>query len=175
MIVRQTDYETSSTVSAFSLLSMSKNWNNKEDSSSYNSNSPPSSSSYPQAQMSIGSSSTMPASASLSLDFLTSRAATASALGGQAATGGAGTAQGNIGIGGPSKNKFPRKLRRLLNDSEREGNQHIVSWLPHGGAFKVHKPKEFASQIVCRYFNHGQYRSFTRQVSNETHTLSCCC
>jgi hypothetical protein len=62
------------------------------------------------------------------------------------------------------RSKFPAKLRQLLDESEIEGNQNIVSWLPHGGAFRVHKPKEFAAKIVGRYFNHGHYRSFTRQV-----------
>jgi HSF-type DNA-binding len=63
------------------------------------------------------------------------------------------------------RSRFPGKLRQLLDDSERQGNQHIVSWLSHGRAFKVHDPREFASKIVGRYFNHGNYRSFTRQVS----------
>jgi hypothetical protein len=63
-----------------------------------------------------------------------------------------------------ARSLFPAKLRQLLDDSEMEGNTHIVSWMPHGKAFRVHNPKEFAAKIVGRYFNHGQYRSFTRQV-----------
>mmetsp|Transcript_27634 Transcript_27634/g.42551 ORF Transcript_27634/g.42551 Transcript_27634/m.42551 type:complete len:355 (-) Transcript_27634:128-1192(-) len=63
-----------------------------------------------------------------------------------------------------SRSLFPTKLRQILDDSAIEGNQDIVSWLPHGRAFRVHKPKEFAAKIVGRYFNHGQYRSFTRQL-----------
>ena len=65
--------------------------------------------------------------------------------------------------GGP-RSLFPTKLRNLLDDSEQQGQQHLVCWLSHGKAFKVHKPKEFASQIITKYFNHGNYRSFTRQV-----------
>lgn len=61
--------------------------------------------------------------------------------------------------------RFPMKLRTVLNDALLENNEHIISWLPHGKAFKVHKPDLFASQIMRRYFRQSHFRSFTRQVS----------
>jgi hypothetical protein len=60
---------------------------------------------------------------------------------------------------------FPFRLRRLLDDADREGNQSIVSWLSHGTAFKVHEPREFASRIMRKYFRQTHFKSFTRQVS----------
>ena len=60
---------------------------------------------------------------------------------------------------------FPWKLNRLLNDAEREGNEDIVSWLPHGRAFKIHNPKEFERKLMKKYFRQSQFKSFTRQVS----------
>ena len=81
----------------------------------------------------------------------------------------------NPSYGGGGRSLFPRKLRKLLDDAARQGNESIVSWFPHGRSFRVHKPKEFAEKIVGKYFNHGQYRSFTRQVgkkrSGRTHVL----
>jgi hypothetical protein len=61
---------------------------------------------------------------------------------------------------------FPSKLHDLLEDVEKEGSKRdIVSWLPDGKAFKVHKPIEFCKTIMKRYFKQSQYKSFTRQVS----------
>ncbi|KAG7340894.1 HSF-type DNA-binding protein [Nitzschia inconspicua] len=60
--------------------------------------------------------------------------------------------------------RFPMKLRALLDDASMEGNEHIVSWLPHGKSFKVHKPELFASVLMRRYFRQSHFRSFTRQL-----------
>jgi hypothetical protein len=60
--------------------------------------------------------------------------------------------------------RFPLKLRAVLNDAAVEGNEHILSWLPNGKAFKVHKPDLFASKLMKRYFRQSHFRSFTRQV-----------
>jgi hypothetical protein len=40
----------------------------------------------------------------------------------------------------------------------------IVSWLPHGMAFRIHKPKAFAEHVMPKYFNKTKYRSFQRQL-----------
>jgi hypothetical protein len=40
----------------------------------------------------------------------------------------------------------------------------IVSWLPHGMAFRIHKPKDFAEHIMPKYFKKIKYRSFQRQL-----------
>jgi len=67
--------------------------------------------------------------------------------------------------GPTSKRSFPFKLLQLLEDASLEGNEHIVSWLPHGKAFKVHKTTEFENELIGRYFRQTKYRSFVRQVS----------
>jgi hypothetical protein len=61
---------------------------------------------------------------------------------------------------------FPWKLHRLLEDVEKDGNAHIVSWLPDGKGFKVHKPREFRENIMKAYFNQTRFKSFIRQVSH---------
>lgn len=38
---------------------------------------------------------------------------------------------------------FPYRLHHMLNDVERTENSDIVSWMPNGRSFKVHKPIEF--------------------------------
>eukprot|EP00980_Cylindrotheca_fusiformis_P002991 scaffold692_cov118-Cylindrotheca_fusiformis.AAC.13 len=63
-----------------------------------------------------------------------------------------------------AKKYFPSKLLQLLEDSTLEGNEHIVSWLPHGKAFKVHSPADFENKLIRRYFRQTKYRSFVRQL-----------
>lgn len=46
---------------------------------------------------------------------------------------------------------FPWKIHKMLKVTAEEGLQDIVSWCSHGRAFAVHKPKDFASQILQRY------------------------
>jgi hypothetical protein len=43
---------------------------------------------------------------------------------------------------------FPLKLHYMLNETEKEGLGHIVSWMPHGRCFGVHKPKDFVLSIL---------------------------
>lgn len=59
---------------------------------------------------------------------------------------------------------FPRKVFRMLHDTEREGLTDIVSFLPHGRAFMVHKPDRFVEEIMPRYFAQTKWSSFTRQL-----------
>eukprot|EP00539_Tryblionella_compressa_P019023 CAMPEP_0178871212 /NCGR_PEP_ID=MMETSP0747-20121128/7487_1 /TAXON_ID=913974 /ORGANISM="Nitzschia punctata, Strain CCMP561" /LENGTH=380 /DNA_ID=CAMNT_0020538379 /DNA_START=48 /DNA_END=1190 /DNA_ORIENTATION=+ len=59
---------------------------------------------------------------------------------------------------------FPYKLHEMLEHVEKTGNDHIVSWQPHGRAFRVHKPQEFVSKILPIYFRQTQYKSFQRQL-----------
>ena len=42
---------------------------------------------------------------------------------------------------------FPLKFHRALDQIRDEGMESIVSWVPHGRAFKIHKPKVFAATI----------------------------
>lgn len=66
--------------------------------------------------------------------------------------------------GPTSKRGFPLKLLQLLEDASLEGNEHIVSWILHGKAFKVHKTTEFENELIGRYFRQTKYRSFVRQL-----------
>ncbi len=59
---------------------------------------------------------------------------------------------------------FPMKLRRLLDDAVEEGNEHIISWLPNGKAFKIHDSDAFTDVILKRYFRQTRFKSFTRQL-----------
>lgn len=55
----------------------------------------------------------------------------------------------------------PEDLRRMLEDAEQEGNTTIVSWLPHGRAFKVHDKAAFAAYILPRYFKASKFTYFS--------------
>jgi hypothetical protein len=45
------------------------------------------------------------------------------------------------------------------------GHESIVSWQPHGEAFRVHLPEVFASTVMPRYFTkQTKYKSFVRQL-----------
>ena len=52
----------------------------------------------------------------------------------------------------------------MLEKVEKAGDAHIVSWLPHGTSFRVHKPNLFIKDIVPVYFKQKQYKSFQRQL-----------
>ena len=65
---------------------------------------------------------------------------------------------------GGARLTFPSKVYEMLGDAEKEGNAHIVGWLPDGLSFGVFKPKEFVERIMPRYFDQTRYRSFQRQV-----------
>lgn len=51
------------------------------------------------------------------------------------------------------------------NSSNSDSDGQIVSWLPHGRAFIVKKPKEFTSKIMPKYFNQTKLTSFQRQLN----------
>jgi hypothetical protein len=52
----------------------------------------------------------------------------------------------------------------MLEDMANNGSQNVVSWQPHGKAFRVHQPEIFARTIMRHYFNQTQYKSFQRQL-----------
>lgn len=45
---------------------------------------------------------------------------------------------------------FPVKLYAMLEGTQKEGLEHIVSWQPHGRCFMVHEPTEFVADILPR-------------------------
>mmetsp|Transcript_33287 Transcript_33287/g.76823 ORF Transcript_33287/g.76823 Transcript_33287/m.76823 type:complete len:580 (-) Transcript_33287:187-1926(-) len=61
---------------------------------------------------------------------------------------------------------FPLKLYRLVSEAETEGYSHIVSFLPHGHSFTIHKPDEFMSEIMPRFFRQSKLTSFQRQLNH---------
>mmetsp|Transcript_28986 Transcript_28986/g.69979 ORF Transcript_28986/g.69979 Transcript_28986/m.69979 type:complete len:752 (+) Transcript_28986:390-2645(+) len=62
-------------------------------------------------------------------------------------------------------NPFPLKLHETLAQIEFDGYGHIISWLPHGRSFKIHKQMEFAEIILPRYFVMTKKSSFLRQLN----------
>eukprot|EP00977_Amphora_coffeiformis_P003360 scaffold621_cov157-Amphora_coffeaeformis.AAC.2 len=58
---------------------------------------------------------------------------------------------------------FAEKVHHILSQPEYEAD---ISWMPHGRAFKVHRPGPFEKGICKQYFGHGRYSSFLRQLNN---------
>mmetsp|Transcript_6771 Transcript_6771/g.9919 ORF Transcript_6771/g.9919 Transcript_6771/m.9919 type:complete len:388 (-) Transcript_6771:140-1303(-) len=57
---------------------------------------------------------------------------------------------------------FPLKLHQILwNDSI----SHIISWMSHGRAWKVHDQNKFEKEVMPKYFDMTKYSSFSRQVT----------
>mmetsp|Transcript_11072 Transcript_11072/g.16618 ORF Transcript_11072/g.16618 Transcript_11072/m.16618 type:complete len:714 (-) Transcript_11072:226-2367(-) len=57
---------------------------------------------------------------------------------------------------------FPSKLYDILSRPE---FAQIVSWSPHGRAWRVMKPLAFKQKVLPRYFRHSNHSSFMRQVN----------
>ncbi|KAL3764063.1 hypothetical protein ACHAW5_000538 [Stephanodiscus triporus] len=72
---------------------------------------------------------------------------------------------GKRGPRGGIYDPFPIKFHRALDQIRDEGMDSIVSWVSHGRAFKIHKPKVFAATIMPRFFNQSKYTSFQRQLN----------
>jgi hypothetical protein len=72
-----------------------------------------------------------------------------------------------------NESAFPSKLYHLLERTAYEpGLNSIISWLPGGSAFKIHKPDEFIKNILSNYFRkQTRFKSFTRQVSSIDRTI----
>lgn len=60
---------------------------------------------------------------------------------------------------------FPAKLFNMLKDAEAHGHDDVISFLPHGKAFMIHKPEKFAQDIMPKYFKTGRLSSFHRQLN----------
>ena len=60
---------------------------------------------------------------------------------------------------------FPYRLQDMLIKVSQDKRDDVVSWLPDGKAFKVHKVQEFVSDILPVYFNQSKYKSFQRQLN----------
>lgn len=51
----------------------------------------------------------------------------------------------------------------MLDEAERNGHAHIISWLDGGQAFKIHKPDSMMG-LLNSYFSQSKYKSFIRQL-----------
>lgn len=61
---------------------------------------------------------------------------------------------------------FPQKLHQVLMELEREGANDIASFLPHGRAFIIHKPRDFSKYVMPKYFGKmSKFSSFQRQLN----------
>ena len=65
-----------------------------------------------------------------------------------------------------TKEAFPDKLYRLLNETSEGDERDVISWCEGGMAFKIHKPVDFALNIIPKYFKHKNLDSFRRQLNN---------
>ena len=61
--------------------------------------------------------------------------------------------------------QFPWKLHEMLTMVNQTGQEDIVSWLPGGKGFKVHKKAEFCRDIMPVYFNSNKYKTFQRSLN----------
>ena len=65
---------------------------------------------------------------------------------------------------GSCQETFPSKLFKILMSSEAHGYSSIISWLPHGRAFKIHNENRFEKEIMAKYFKNKKIDSFKRQL-----------
>jgi hypothetical protein len=61
--------------------------------------------------------------------------------------------------------QFPFRLHQILAETEQNGNSTIISWLPDGSSFRVHKRAAFESKIMPMYFSSSKYKSFQRNLN----------
>lgn len=68
-------------------------------------------------------------------------------------------------FGGTNASKditFALRLHHILSNPDLE---HIISWLPHGRAWRIHQKQIFEREVIPTYFHHCRFTSFMRQVS----------
>ncbi|GKY96794.1 hypothetical protein MPSEU_000638600 [Mayamaea pseudoterrestris] len=72
------------------------------------------------------------------------------------------TEDGAITLKKDGVQNFPMKLHTILSNSE---FSDIISWLPHGRAWRILQHKAFEERVIPLFFRHGRYSSFARQVN----------
>jgi len=65
---------------------------------------------------------------------------------------------------GRSQEPFPVKLHSIIERSEQGEFSTIISWAPHGRAFKIHNEVLFVEKVLPLYFFQSKMSSFTRQL-----------
>ncbi|KAL3903340.1 MAG: hypothetical protein SGILL_010482 [Bacillariaceae sp.] len=63
-----------------------------------------------------------------------------------------------------SKLPFTWKLYEMLENVTENGQDHIVSWVDGGRAFRVHNLDDFTNKVIPIYFKQSKYKSFQRQL-----------
>jgi hypothetical protein len=56
---------------------------------------------------------------------------------------------------------FTDDLRDILDLAKAKNFEHVVSWMPHGRSFKIHKERDFVQCILPRYTNKTAFSSFS--------------
>ncbi len=64
-----------------------------------------------------------------------------------------------------SPNRIPNFPTKLMDMLSRPDLAHIISWMPHGRSWKVHKPREFEIRVIPMFFEHSKFSSFIRQAN----------
>ncbi|CAJ1959993.1 unnamed protein product [Cylindrotheca closterium] len=59
---------------------------------------------------------------------------------------------------------FPQKVYNVLQLCDDTHQEHILSWMNSGTAFKVHDVEAFERELLPKYFNTQKYASFTRTL-----------
>merc|ERR1719350_138816 len=57
------------------------------------------------------------------------------------------------------------KLHQIIERSEIDGYSDVISWLPHGRAFRIYDPNAFVTRLMSSYFCIPKFTSFLRQLS----------
>lgn len=65
---------------------------------------------------------------------------------------------------GRTQEPFPLKLHSIIERSDEEEFSTIISWAPHGRAFKIHNEVLFVEKVLPLYFFQSKMSSFTRQL-----------
>jgi len=60
-----------------------------------------------------------------------------------------------------SGNNFPARLHKVLSDH----NEHAITWMPHGRAWKIIDKELLINQVIPNYYVCKKYESFTRQLN----------
>lgn len=66
---------------------------------------------------------------------------------------------------GAAGSQFPGKLHDLMTYTERQGLEHIISWVQSGHAIMVHDPAKLLEILPLFGFGQTKYRSFQRQLN----------
>merc|ERR1712226_1584372 len=60
---------------------------------------------------------------------------------------------------------FPFILHEILTQIEYYNLEEILSWQPHGRAFRIHNKDEFSNYVLKCWFRQSSFASFQRQLN----------